>query len=203
MIGKRLKELSVPDLSIPWVSSKFESSSSLAPVHRDDRGLYSWHDVVTSAKHSTCYENDIGSVSSISTIPEPFKKQPNEVLYDLPMHNDRNRRHTIRHIMMRAKNNNNVEEITPKRVTTPPLPKNIPTEILDDVKLFDFYYKNLDSIFINDRESVATRSSELSDEVEKRSSGNRISRMLSFGQQQQAQSGVKKLTCIEESALKT
>lgn len=194
--------MSVPAMKkIPWFSSRFsphESNASLAPsklsVNRDEP-LHSWQDVVACAKNSVCYENDI------STAPEPYRNR-DEVIYELPRPIDSNRRHTIRHVMMRAKHNNisNIEDIMPPKVITPPLPKNIPPEILDDVKLFDFYYKNLDSIFITDSsESVTTRSSILSDDVEKRaSSGNRISRMLSFGQQQAAK---KKLMIIDESAL--
>lgn len=203
-VAKPLRKMSVPVIKIPWFSSRFsphESNASLAPsrlsVNRDEP-LQSWQDVVTCAKNSVCYENDI------STAPEPYTNR-DEVIYELPRAIDSSRRHTIRHVMMRAKHNNlsNIEEImSPPKVIVPPLPKNIPPEILDDVKLFDFYYKNLDSIFITDsNESVTTRSSILSDDVEKRSSsGNRISRMLSFGQQQTTK---KKLMSIDEGAINT
>lgn len=197
--------MSVPVIKIPWFSSRFsphESNASLAPsrlsVNREEP-LHSWQDVVTCAKNSVCYENDISSA------PEPYRNR-DEVIYELPRAIDSNRRHTIRHIMMRAKHNHddlsNVDEkiMPPPKVIAPPLPKTIPPEILDDVKLFDFYYKNLDSIFITDSsESVTTRSSILSDDVEKRSSSssNRISRMLSFGQQ----ATKKKLMSIDEGAI--
>lgn len=204
---KSLKKLSVPE--IPWFSTKFsphESNASLAPsrlsVSRDEP-IYSWHEVVACAKNSGCYENEIASISSISTSPEPHKNC-NEVVYEVPRSSDGSRRHTIRHVMMRAKNHNlsSAEEIMPKRVISPPVPKNIPSEILDDVKLFDFYYKNLDSIFIADGENVSSaRSSNLNDEIEKRSSNNnRISRMLSFGGQSQ-QMNKKKLINIQEDTM--
>lgn len=206
-LTKSLKTFSIPE--IPWFSTKFsphESNASLAPSRISspssrDEPIYSWQEVVSCAKNSGCYENEIASISSISTSPEPHKNC-NEVIYEVPRSSDGSRRHTIRHVMMRAKNNNlsNVEEIMPKKVISPPLPKNIPSEILDDVRLFDFYYKNLDSIFIADGENCSSaRNSNLSDEVEKRSSSNRISRMLSFGQQQQVNK--KKLISIQEDSM--
>jgi hypothetical protein len=200
--------MSMPEISIPWFTTKHsshESNASLAPsrlsINRDEP-LYSWQDVVACAKNSVCYDNEIASISSISTAPEPYKNH-NEVIYELPKAVNGSRRHTIRHIMMRAKNNNNlsqIEEIAPRKVSTPPLPKNIPAEILDDVQLFDFYYKNLDSIFIADGvESITTRSSDAKSDDEKRSSTNRVSRILSFGQQQAAK---KKRKCIDENSIK-
>lgn len=202
--------MSIPEISIPWFTTKLssqESNASLAPsrlsINREEP-LHSWQEVVACAKNSVCYDNEIASISSISTAPEPYKRN-DEVIYEFPKTVHGSRRHTIRHIMMRAKNNNNlsqVEEIAPRKVSTPPLPKNIPPEILDDVQLFDFYYKNLDSIFITDgTESIKTRSTDdtKNEDVEKRSSSSRISRVLSFGQQQAAR---KKLISIDENSMK-
>lgn len=180
----------MPEIAIPWFSTTFFSqesqNASLAPsrlsINREEP-IYSWQDVVTCARNSVCYDNDIGSISTISNAPEPFKNY-NEPIYEVPKVGDGTRRHTIRQVMMKAKNINlsAIEEVMPPKVISPTLPKNIPPEILDDVQLFDFYYKNLDSIFIGDGENVTARSSISSEDPEKRVSGNRISRLLSFGQ---------------------
>lgn len=84
--------------------------------------------------------------------------------------------------MWRAKNNlpKNGQPALPAKCVTPPLPKNIPNQILDDVQLFDFYYKNLNSIYINEATPNIQTCIE-SDDSDGHASVKRISRMLSFG----------------------
>jgi hypothetical protein len=131
------------------------SNASLAPssqlsFNRDDP-LNSWQDVMIHAKNSVCYENDV-----VNDLPEPYRNSADADRRSTESLSQpkRNSRHTIRQVMLRAKSNlGQIEEIAPKKCCTPPLPKIIPNQILDDVQLFDFYYKNLDSIFINGDEN--------------------------------------------------
>jgi hypothetical protein len=69
--------------------------------------------------------------------------------------------------MLRAKKNlPHVENIAPRKLSAPPIPKIIPNQILDDVQLFDAYYRSLDSV---------CTSSDSNDQAESNASNKRIS----------------------------
>jgi hypothetical protein len=130
-------------------------------INKDDSVINSWQDVVNCAKNSIYYENSaiIGSHNSISSSPEPCDIQkPLESIHRL----------TIRQVMQKAKNLPQIEENSVKKCFTPPVPKTIPNQILDDVQLFDFYYKNLDSIFIANGSANVTKSNHQSKGKSKR-----------------------------------
>lgn len=177
--------------------SSQESNVSLAPskTSRGSDGLepiHSWNDFVIRARNSVCNENLYTTEPrlSISTLPDPPTSKIRTSLVISPSNNakvnsDQTRRHTIRDIMWRAKNNFQGNESVPEnqpiaKCVTPPLPKNIPNQILDDVQLFDFYYNNLSSIFI-DEDSPTPHTSTINDDEEKASTMKRISKMMSTG----------------------
>lgn len=178
--------------------SSQDSDVSLAPsrnsrnsINKDDisEPIQSWNEFVIRARSSFCDGNiyTVEPHSQISTSPDPPVTKDRSSLVLRPKNNQARaspaRHHTIRDIMYRAKNNlskdiSNPETPSfPKRVT-PPLPKNIPNQILDDVQLFDFYYKNLNSIFIN--ENPPTNIATESDDTESNSSVKRKSRLMTF-----------------------
>lgn len=148
--------VNLPKLKNFWSTTKISSqnsNASLAPSRLSyNEPLNSWHDVVACAK-SSCHENVLENESvttTISTIPEPYKNDDNGSLKNLRL-SDSSKRHklSIRQVMLRAKSNlSHLDEIHPRKCSTPPIPKIIPSIILDDLQLFDFYYKNLDSIHI-------------------------------------------------------
>jgi hypothetical protein len=78
----------------------------------------------------------------ISSLPEPYVNSVNK---QNPSNDSRDNhgRKTIRQIMLQAKNSTvqTKESLLPKNS-----PKNIPNQILDDVQLFELYYKNLDKM---------------------------------------------------------
>lgn len=82
-------------------------------------------------------------------------------------------KHAFKDVMLRAR------PISIAPPMSPPIPKHIPDEILDDVQLFDFYYKNLNSIFISS--AIPQPIDEVKIE-EKRSSVHKIRKMLSLVQ---------------------
>lgn len=153
-----------------WSSSKMSSqnsNASLAPSrlshHRDD-AYSNWHDAVVYANSSACYDNDI-VYENISTLPEPYKADNNENVNNL--RNSSNQRHTIRQVMLRAKKNlPHVENPAPRKLSAPSIPKIIPNQILDDVQLFDAYYRSLDSVCTN---------SDSTEQIEPNNSSKRIS----------------------------
>lgn len=56
------------------------------------------------------------------------------------------KRRPIRQIMQNTKRNSpRVDRVKLRKVSVPPIPKVIPNQILDDVQLFDAYYRSLDS----------------------------------------------------------
>lgn len=136
-----------------WSSSKISSqnsNASLAPSrlsHTRGEVFHNWYDahVVHPISSAACYDNDI-VYENISTLPEPCRGDNKEVL-SYTNNSSNNQRHTIRQVMLRAKKNvPQVERMTPKKCSMPPIPKIIPNQILDDVQLFDAYYKSLDSL---------------------------------------------------------
>ncbi|XP_070506349.1 calcitonin gene-related peptide type 1 receptor-like [Chironomus tepperi] len=153
-----------------WSSTKTSSQNSnvsLAPSrlshHRDD-AYSNWHDAVVYANSTACYDNDI-VYENISTLPEPYKADNNENVNN--PRNSSNQRHTIRQVMLRAKKNlPNMENVSPRKLSAPPIPKIIPNQILDDVQLFDAYYRSLDSV---------CTSSDSNDQIESSNSNKRIS----------------------------
>lgn len=165
--------------------------------------INSWNDFVIRARSSVCEGNlyTIEPHSPISTSPDPPPaKNRTSLVLKPPSSNqiktDTTRRHAIRDIMWRAKNNvpkgGSVTSLTPTaaKCVTPPLPKNIPNQILDDVQLFDFYYKNLNSIFINDDSPPNV----VADDTDSNSSSKRMSRLLSFA-------GDRPMTCAKISSI--
>ncbi|CAG9802842.1 unnamed protein product [Chironomus riparius] len=154
-----------------WSSSKISSQNSNASLassrlshHRNDTAYSHWNDAVVYANSSVCYDNDI-VYENISTLPEPYKADNNENVNH--SRNSSNQRHTIRQVMLRAKKNlPHVDNVAPRKLSAPPIPipKIIPNQILDDVQLFDAYYRSLDSV---------CTSSDSNDQVE--SSNKRIS----------------------------
>lgn len=116
-----------------------------------------WNDFVTQARNSICEGNLYTTEPQliISSSPDPTKNRFSLVVQPSldPSHQDPKRRHTIRDIMQLAKSNApKPSRIIPTvaKCVTPPLPKIIPNQILDDVQLFDFYYRNLNSVFIQE-----------------------------------------------------
>lgn len=121
--------------------------------------ISSWNDLVVRARNSICEGNSYSTephAAAISSSPDPTKNRFSLIVQPTSLQNiqqDSKRRHTIRDIMQLAKSNTskNPSSIpTIAKCVTPPLPKNIPNQILDDVQLFDYYYKNLNSIFIQE-----------------------------------------------------
>lgn len=215
-VRKALKNFDKRRLCRKKISSQ-DSDASLAPSRISRNSLCkdeayepinSWNDFVIRARSSVCEGNfyTLEPHSPISTSPDPpsAKNRISLVLRPPNSHQmkaDTTRRHAIRDIMWRAKNNlpkgGNSTSSTPTaaKCVTPPLPKNIPNEILDDVQLFDFYYKNLNSIFIDDGAPSSAVVTE-SDETESNSSVKRMSRLLSFG-------GDKPMSCKKITILRS
>lgn len=194
-VRKIFKNFNVSRFFSKKISSQ-ESALSLAAsgpsVHSIDYNepVKSWNDFVIRAQSSICDGNlySVEPRSAICTSPDPLTSKSRISLISHPLITQQikpntTRRHTVRDIMMNAKNNlpkNRRAMSTTLSITkcaTPPLPKNIPNQILDDVQLFEFYYKNLNSVFIND--STENSNHGCLDAVDKRSSIE--DRMTSFG----------------------
>lgn len=133
-------------------NKKGESPEPISPIS-------SWNELVVRARNSICESNLYSTephAATISSSPDPTKNRFSLMVQPASLQNtqqDSKRRHTIRDIMQLAKSNSskNPPSIpTVAKCVTPPLPKNIPNQILDDVQLFDYYYKNLNSIFIQE-----------------------------------------------------
>lgn len=137
------------------------SDASLAPsgisknstANDENEPINSWNDFVIRARSSICDGNLYSIEPSISSAPDPKSLKSRISLINRPNTSYQQydpKRRPIRDIMHRAKST--VSKPIAKSVT-PPLPKNIPNHILDDVQLFDFYYKNLNTVFINENPS--------------------------------------------------
>lgn len=141
------------------------SDASLAPsgvsksstTKDESEQINSWNDFVIRARSSICEGNVYSTEPSISSAPDPTSLKSKISLINRPNTSYQQydpKRRPIRDIMHRAKgavckpSSATVQPIA--KCVTPPLPKNIPNHILDDVQLFDFYYKNLNTVFINE-----------------------------------------------------
>lgn len=132
--------------------SSIRKGKNLKPIN-------SWNDFVIQARSSICEGNfhTTEPQTAVSSSPDPTDNRLSLILQPprrlQNVHQDTKRRHTIRDIMQLAKSNSPKHPTavpTVAKCITPPLPKVIPNQILDDVQLFDFYYKNLNSIFIQE-----------------------------------------------------
>lgn len=151
-VNKSYKSAQPNDSNCSNASLTTSVNSRLTPTSdsgEKKREISSWHDFVLQARNSICNENfytieplpPIAPTASYATrqraISEHFPtRQPSIFKH----------RKNIRDVMRRAKNDFPKKPI-PEIQLNPPLPKNIPNQILDDVQLFDFYYKNLNSVY--------------------------------------------------------
>ena len=132
------------------------SQSTIITNSQSKEPICSWNDFLMRARNSISEENVyvVDPRRAVSESPDPVPVQNRSSLPDSKITKEAKRRHTIRDIMMGAKN----ESPRSSKVLAPavaknvanPLPKNIPNRILDDVQLFDFYYKNLNSVLIEE-----------------------------------------------------
>lgn len=170
--------------------STISKEKALMPIN-------SWNDFVIRARSSICDENiyTIEPQRSISSSPDPTTTKSRLSMLGHSTHNldtpDQKRRHTIRDVMWRAKNN--VPKTAPvTKCVTPPLPKNIPNQILDDVQLFDFYYNNLNSVFISENPPNEHSNHETVKTVK------RIGGILSFGEKPMNTKKHEKISPLDE-----
>lgn len=145
-IGKKISSNSSDASLEPSANSR-----STTIVHEDNQTVNTWNEFVAKARNSISDGNlyTIEPRISISTSPDPTKMVRSGTYHHSL---DPRRRNTIRDIMARAKHNapKPLSEYSFTTNIIQPLPKNIPNQILDDVRLFDFYYNNLNSIFIDE-----------------------------------------------------
>lgn len=118
------------------------SNVSLATSEVEEKQL--WLDLVRQASTSSfCHENFYSIDPSPPVLRNfPSRRQRTQSENIPQTHQTKvnfEQRRNIRDVMRRAKTNFPEQQ-------TPPLPKNIPNQIFDDVQLFDLYYKNLNSL---------------------------------------------------------
>ncbi|KAG5682845.1 hypothetical protein PVAND_012167 [Polypedilum vanderplanki] len=100
------------------------------------------NDMMVHAKHPVCYDNEV-----VNDSPEPCRNsfEAERKSIDIANHSRRNSRHTIRQIMLRAKNNNQlsqIDEILPRKCSTPP-PPSLPKYQTKSITPVDEYKSNL------------------------------------------------------------
>lgn len=154
---KMFKALSFKKSSNSSHASLVSPKISRIDHHGSNVPISSWNEFVSIAQNSISDENFYTIESRIyeyiSTSPDPTKKKFSSVPKTSSQHQHYaypNRCHAIRDIMIHDKNNvsKKIPETPFTTYGTQPLPKNIPNQILDDVRLFDYYYNNLNSVFI-------------------------------------------------------
>lgn len=156
--------------------SKTSSPKDSSPDFQPKSDFCSWQEVVIRARSSISDPN-----SNIINIPAEKRTRKLGVGLNNSVQRLTNgslslelpQKHAFKDVMLRAR------PISIAPPMSPPIPKHIPDEILDDVQLFDFYYKNLDTIFIS---SVIPQAFDEVKIEEKRSSVQKIRKMLSLVQ---------------------
>lgn len=138
-VFKSRERISSVDSQENLAPKKSKTSSKSSPDFQPKRDCSSWQEVVIRAR---------------SSIPEPpagkrtrklgvISKGSVQRLTNGNLSLELTQKHAFKDVMLRAR------PISIAPPMSPPIPKHIPDEILDDVQLFDFYYKNLDTIFIS------------------------------------------------------
>lgn len=165
-----------------------------------------WDNFVASARKSIIEHNENfysaePRPSSVSSQPDPCRFSiisQDSISGHLP-------RDSLRSIMFRAKHNMSRSEsvasqapIAPlKCVVPPPVPKNIPDEILDDVQLFEYYYNNLSSISSSSSDVNQQPKSE-EPNIDQRSSFHKISKI--FNKPSRANPRLCRMSAFDETA---
>ncbi|CAO1397390.1 unnamed protein product [Diamesa serratosioi] len=155
---------------------KSKSSTQSSPDSPPKSDCCSWQEVVIRARSSISDPNSISihvpaqkRTRKLGVSSKDNVQRINNINSSLELPH----KHAFKDVMLRAR----PLSIAPPM--SPPIPKYIPDEILDDVQLFDFYYKNIDTIFIS---SVIPQSVDEVKIEEKRSSVQKIRKMLSLVQ---------------------
>lgn len=193
-VFKSRERISSVDSQENLAPKKLKTSSQSSPDFQPKSDCSSWQEVVIRARSSISEPNSINihipaenrtrkqGVSSKGSVQRLIN---GNLSLELPQ------KHAFKDVMLRAR------PISIAPPMSPPIPKHIPDEILDDVQLFDFYYKNLDSIFISSAIPQAI------DEVkieEKRSSVQKIRRMLSLVQDKTLSSKLSRNLSYDEQS---
>lgn len=175
-VFKRRERTSSVDSQENLAPKKSKTSVQSSPDFQPKSDCCSWQEVVIRARSSICDPNSIN-------IHVPAEKRTRKLgvglnnsvqrLTNGSLSLELAQKHAFKDVTLRAR------PISIAPPMSPPIPKHIPDEILDDVQLFDFYYKNLDTIFIS---SVIPQALDEVKIEEKRSSVQKIRRMLSLVQ---------------------
>ena len=152
-----------------------KNSLQSTPDFQPKSDCNSWQEVVIRARNSVSDPNSISihiptqkrtRKLGVSTKDSVQSLTNNNLSLEIPQ------KHALKAVVLRAR-----RPISIAPPLSPPIPKHIPDEILDDVQLFDFYYKNIDTIFIS---SVIPQAVDEVKIEEKRSSVQKIRKMLSL-----------------------
>jgi hypothetical protein len=187
--------------SNPFSRKSVQSNSISSSVRRGE--AYSWDDIVVKARNSITETSDIAPTpmkrySKRPSIKDIVMKATVALKKDAPQcepvkqHQSpetENRRITMKDMVLKATRESismskdvvpgdrRKSSFAPKPLT-PPLPKIIPDEILDDIQLFNYYYQHLDNILIDDKDKnkdAANRARKISEDYSNRSSRSDLS----------------------------
>ena len=151
-----------------------------------NKNSITWQDVVFKARHSIDEERPVSPKKCVSTrvtmkdiVLRATGSISRENSEEQPNSSEVKKKFSMKEIVLLARNSLPKENISKDETkqekfkrssvkfksmddtpSTPPLPKDIPDQILDDIQLFDFYYKNLGTFRVaggSQRSSIASK----------------------------------------------